>query len=247
MSELIITGGTGLLGQELRKQRSDIIAPTRKDFDITEYQQVLDYLVKGKFKFNKAKLIHCAAMTGLPNCKESPSLACKVNVNGAKNLADICHLIGIKMVYISTDYVFDGSQGMYQEDDPPCPEGYYAYTKSVGEAVAMALSARVIRTSFCHKQWPHDGAFADKWSSLDSVDVIADLILRCVDRLESWFQILHVGTERKTFFEQAKKSKPNVKEMSLADVNVSIPRDTSFDLTKMDKVLKEKTDEDRNA
>ena len=100
-----------------------------------------------------------------------------------------------------------------------------------------------VRTSFCDMTWPYEGAYIDKWSSRDTVDVIAPLILKVISAMWREGQygpdIVHVGTERKTFFDLAKKIKPDVKPISIKDVPFYVPPDTSFDLKDMNFWLKE--------
>lgn len=99
--------------------------------DITKEKEVLDKLTY----LNPDVVIHSAALTQVDYCEENHALAWKVNVKGTCNLVNICEKLGARLIYVSTDFVFDGSKGMYSEDDKPNPLNYYAYTKLKGEEI----------------------------------------------------------------------------------------------------------------
>ncbi len=134
--KILITGAHGLLGTKLMKilsKKFDVIGTDIKDSD---YQ--LDISIKKKVivLFNKIKpdiIIHCAAYTDVDGCEINKKQAYNVNVIGTKNIAKASELINAKLMYISTDFVFDGKKGNYNEKDKPNPLSYYAQTKYEGE------------------------------------------------------------------------------------------------------------------
>jgi dTDP-4-dehydrorhamnose reductase len=78
-------------------------------------------------------IIHAAALTNLEFCEKNPELAYDVNVNGTRNILKAAEKCGAKLVYICTDYIFDGNKGQYSEIDEPNPLSVYAKTKLQGE------------------------------------------------------------------------------------------------------------------
>ncbi len=89
-----------------------------------------------------------AAFTNVDLCETDKELADAVNVNGPLNVCDASVKHGSKMVYMSTDYVFDGKNGPYREDDAPNPLGHYAWTKLEGERItAFTPNHLIIRTT----------------------------------------------------------------------------------------------------
>ena len=130
---MLITGGTGLLGSELASffsQDYDIYRVGSADFDIRRYDQVKAY-------FSDAKpdiVLHTAAMVNVDACETERELAMSVNGEGAGNVARACKESGTRMVYYSTDYVFDGSNSRpYVETDATNPVNFYGVSKLEGE------------------------------------------------------------------------------------------------------------------
>ena len=158
MKKLLINGGSGLLG-------ASIIYELNRYFEIYAIYNVhnirsryaryikLDLTDKEKTKkiIEKIKphiIIHTAALTDVDLCELKPGLAKKRNVEATANIANICRNLGIKLVYISTDYVFDGKKGNYTELDKTNPLGVYAQTKLDGEKTIKKLNGHlIIRTS----------------------------------------------------------------------------------------------------
>lgn len=234
---LLLTGGKGLLAltiKEIGSPKHNILNPGKDELDVTSFMSIISYLGRHK---EVDIVIHCAAIIGYDKCENEKDLTYRTNYEGTANLSRICNDIPKPMIYISTDYVFDGETGNYKETDYTNPMTYYAKTKLMGEVATLARGNRVIRTSFCKKIWPYDNAYVDKNSSFDSVDIIADLILKVTSRIWSWTQVIHVGTEKKSFYDMAKKTKPDVIGTSAVGLRVPIPMDTSFNLDKLHTVL----------
>lgn len=131
----LITGFKGQLGfdlvRELEKRNiHDYLALDIDDMDITNSDQVNDVVTK----YKPDVIIHCAAWTQVDKAEDELLKCYKVNVLGTKNMADASVKIGTKIIYISTDYVFDGTkEGLYNVDDEPNPKSIYGLTKYLGE------------------------------------------------------------------------------------------------------------------
>lgn len=132
--KVLVTGANGQLGhdviKELEKRKIDYIGTTRSDFDITNQAQVEEYIKNQKPK----AVIHCAAYTGVDKAEDEMELCYKTNVQATENIAKICRKLNIKMMYISTDYVFPGTgENPYETNDRVEPLGVYGKTKLEGE------------------------------------------------------------------------------------------------------------------
>ena len=232
--QILYTGGKGLLGSEFRKQLPGLNYVDIEDFNITDYQDIDRYFSGKKIK----QVIHAAAFTSPPKCDQEPEKAIDANIIGTCNMVKICMKLGIKLIYICTDYVFKGDKGNYKEDDPVYPVNKYAWSKLGGEcAVRMYDNSLIIRTTFGPNVFPYEKAFVDQWTSRESVSSIVKRIVKLLDK--DIKGTVHVGGIRKTVFQYAKSldSTKDIKELSIHDVNFRVPEDTSLDTSKYDGLL----------
>jgi dTDP-4-dehydrorhamnose reductase len=144
-----ITGAGGLIGSHLVRFAPEAHSPrhairglTRGDLDLTDPRAV-----RYAFAGQKPQLIiHCAALSKPPDCQVNPSLARKLNVEATALLAGLAS--AIPFVFFSSDLVFDGRQGNYDESAAPHPLNVYAETKIAAEQIVLANPKHtVIRTS----------------------------------------------------------------------------------------------------
>ena len=215
---ILITGGSGSLGSELQNILPESLSPTREDLDITNKKQVLNY-----FKNHSIDLIiHTAAITSIRLCEENKQLAWDTNVQGTRNLVD-CVLqskSNVKFIYVSTACVFDGHSGMYNEDDIPNPENFYALTKLLGEREISKLSDfLIIRTNFVSKKpWPYPAAFTDRFGTYLFASNVAVGIKEVIENNLSGF-IHIVGDTKLSMYELAKITTPDVLPMTIEEYN----------------------------
>ena len=239
-SRIIFTGSSGLLGSEFRKIRPDIDYPSSKEFNVTNYEQMKKYMESHGCDL----IIHAAAFTSPPLIEKDPLKALEVNVAGTANVVKLCMEFGIRLIYISTDYVFNGDKGNYKETDPVYPVNKYAWSKLGGEcAVRMYDKSLIIRTTFGPNVFPYPKAFVDQWTSRESVSVIAKKIAKLLDK--DITGVIHVGGKRKTVYEYAKSldTAKSIGELSIDNVNFAVPRDTSLNCEKYNEIIQEESTE----
>ena len=147
---VIVTGASGQLGTDvvLRLQNcGHTPIPTDIDqLDITRRDDVLSFLTE-----NAADaVIHCAAFTAVDRAEDEPEAAAYINVDGTRNIAEAAEKIGMKMLYVSTDYVYPGTGFRPQtEETVPAPCNVYGQTKWLGElAAAVCSKLFIVRTSW---------------------------------------------------------------------------------------------------
>jgi dTDP-4-dehydrorhamnose reductase len=138
--KILVTGYSGQLGydvvQEGLRYGLDIVGTSSKDLDITQEQNVTEFVKK----LNPDAIIHCAAYTAVDKAEDEKEICWKVNVDGTKYLADAAKLANAKFMFVSTDYVFDGrGTTPYSEKDYPFPVGYYGKTKYEAEKVLQEI------------------------------------------------------------------------------------------------------------
>jgi dTDP-4-dehydrorhamnose reductase len=161
--KLLITGGSGLLGSKVAKMalaRGDEVfsgyahnipsygKPVR--FDLLDGPGISDMVER----LAPEVIIHSAALTDVDRCEREKELAYKINVEGTRDIAAAAQKVGSFLIYISTDYVFDGQCGMYREDDRPNPVSYYGYSKLLGE---QYCGGAIVRTCVVYGSRPASG------------------------------------------------------------------------------------------
>jgi len=141
---VIFTGGSGLLGSEFKKIAPDLLYPPQEEFDATNYPQMEAFVEK----HGCDQIIHAAAFTSPPLIDKDPLKAIEVNIVGTANVVKLCIKHGARLMYICTDYVFQGDKGGYSENDPVHPVNKYAWSKLGGECAArMYDKALIVRTT----------------------------------------------------------------------------------------------------
>jgi len=226
---VLVTGGSGLLGGELKKLLPKATFPSSREFDVTNNEQMERYIAKKKF----TTILHAAAFTSPPKVEQDPQRAIAVNIIGAANVTSLAAKNNYKLIYISTDYVFKGNKGMYKEDDFVYPVNKYAWSKLGGEcSVRLYDNSLIIRTSFGPSPFPYDQAFADQWTSREAVSVIAEKILKLL--ASDLVGIIHVGGRRKSVYEYAREISPEkkIQKISRTTVSFTVPKDTSLNVNK---------------
>jgi dTDP-4-dehydrorhamnose reductase len=232
---ILFTGGNGLLGSEFKKQLPDAIYTDLPEFDITEFNLMDAFIQKSNIKL----IIHAAAFTSPPKIDADPLKAIEINLIGTSNVVKLCMKYNIKMLYLSTDYVFKGDKGNYSEEDPVYPVNKYAISKLGGEcAVRLYDNSLIIRTSFGPNIFPYPKAFVDQWTTRLSVSEITGKIISLIDSDAKG--ILHIGGKRQTGYQYAKSvdETKDIQELSLNEVNFTAPVDTSLDCTKFNNIIK---------
>ena len=119
MHQILITGGAGKLGSALLEVIDNAISGTREKFDFTNEKMVTGFL-----NSNPAinTIVHCGAMVSPPKVNEQIDKAIHDNIIGTALLSLICFQRNIRLIYISTDYVFSGEKGNYNEQDELMPQ-----------------------------------------------------------------------------------------------------------------------------
>ncbi|MBP1045334.1 dTDP-4-dehydrorhamnose reductase [Enterococcus sp. BWM-S5] len=161
---ILITGGNGQLGTELRhlldEQGLSYVSTDAAEMDITNAEETKAFIADLKPEV----IYHCAAYTAVDKAEdEGKELDEKINVDGTRNVAAAAEEIGAVLIYISTDYVFDGTKkdGVYQTDDQTNPQNEYGRTKLLGEKIVQETMSKyyIIRTSWVFGKYGHNFVF----------------------------------------------------------------------------------------
>ena len=237
--KVLVTGVNGQLGydvvKELEKRGHKAIGVDRKEMDLTSTDQIKECIEN----VNPEAIIHCAAYTAVDKAEDEEELCRRVNAIATKEIAEYAKELDIPMIYISTDYVFDGTKdGEYTEDDIPNPINVYGKTKCEGEIYVQELLEKyyIVRISWVFGE--NGNNFIDTMLRLakdrDKLNVIndqigsptytKDLAPLLVDMIETdKYGIYHATNEGYcTWYEFAKEI------FKIANLNIEVtPIDTS--------------------
>jgi dTDP-4-dehydrorhamnose reductase len=162
MKRVLITGSNGLLGQkliDLALAQSDIslvatssgsnrhpikVGYTYQELDVCD----TDALRMAIVKYQPQAIIHTAAMTNVDACESNQEACEKLNVTAVASLATLCQEFNIQLIHLSTDFIFDGANGPYSEDDNPNPLSFYGQSKWKAEQAIVASGCKfaILRT-----------------------------------------------------------------------------------------------------
>lgn len=211
---ILVTGGSGVLGQALAKTFPEAERPPRRELDITDEQSVRPYLAAHP----PSAIVHAAALTDISKCEADREAAWRTNVEGTEDLLREALVVAPDcfFVYVSTAGVFRGDTGNYSEESRPDPVNYYGVTKFRAERVVRKHPAScVIRTNFVKRgKWPHPHAFSDRFGTFLH-DTGAARGIR--DVFDAHMRgIVHVcGDERLSLFEVARRTDPDVNPITM--------------------------------
>ena len=183
MYNILVTGGNGQLGSELKEiapnhQDYNFLFTDVKDLDITNHTTVAAFIESN----NITVIINCAAYTAVDKAESEPELSDAINHLSVANFAQIAKDKNIKLIHISTDYVFDGTNYKpYEETDIPNPKSVYGKTKLDGELAMQQINppnSIIIRTSWVYSKFGNN--FVKTMLRLaetrDEISVVADQI-----------------------------------------------------------------------
>lgn len=269
--KILLTGGSGLFGQafiDLVKKTYELYATYNQNplnfenalqLDITDVEQVKKVIEKIK----PDVIVHSAAFTNVDKCEIEKEKACETNAKATENIAKIADKINAKLIYISTDYVFDGEKGLYKEEDKTNPINYYGLTKLEGEkAVIKHCNDYVIaRTSVIYGMnkknfatWVIDelkngrqiNIITDQWVSPTLNIDLAEQILALIEKDEKG--IFHTaGGERISRYDFVMKlaeifgfDKSLINPITSDKLNwiAKRPKDSSLDVSKISNIKK---------
>ena len=200
--KILLTGGSGLLGKELQKHL-EVDAPSHNKFDILNPPKLEGYDL----------IINAAAYTNVEKAEKERQECFDVNVLGTLRMSDIYD--DVPLVYISTEYAHN-------------PVNWYSRTKQIAESIAMDHPAGclAIRTLFKPNPWPFEKAYIDQWTLGSYVDIIASLIAKEITEWDKKSKLIYVGHGgRKTMYDLARETRPDVKPNSIKESKVKLPSD----------------------
>ena len=238
MSKILISGGNGKFAKQLVKFNTDhkLFTPSKNEMNVTDIKNIDSFVCK----VNPNIFIHAGAMTRPMVIHENdPDKSIINNIIGTSNVVLVCMKYNIKLIYISTDYVYPQVPGSYKETDPVLPHTKYGWSKLGGEcAVRLYKNSLILRICMNTKPFPHKKALVDMTKSLIFDDEAAKITLKLLD--ESG--VINVGGESRTVYDFLKETNPDIEPMTLSEVSdVSMPKNSTLNVDKLKRIIDDST------
>lgn len=205
MNKTILFGGSGHLGSNILKNLK-CISPRHNEIDLSKYSDMENNSIFS----NANTVIHSAGYVNTEGCEDDPNKCLENNVMSTYNLVKICRSKNIKLIYISSEYVFDGESSEYRPSSPVCPKNIYGLCKASSEFLVKTLkNYLIIRAPFIRTDnFIYPSAFKDQYTVRQYVGKVAKDIARCITSGETG--IKHIVGKYQSVYDLAKKTNPNV-------------------------------------
>ena len=280
MNKIAITGSNGLLGQTLvnllkkQPEKYQVFGMSRGEnrserydfdyynLDITQKELLIDCLQEIQPDF----IVNTAAITNVDACEDRKGECNRLNITTVEYLSEFCKAFNIQLIHISTDFIFDGTQGYYKETDQPNPLNYYGHSKLKSEEVVINsdINYTILRTILVYGKVPNLGRnsiilwvkeMLQEGKEITIVDdqyrmptYVEDLALACQISIDkkakgifniSSSTLLSVYEIAQQVAEVFELDKQLIKPISTARLNqrAARPPKTGFDLTKTNREL----------
>jgi dTDP-4-dehydrorhamnose reductase len=238
MKRILVTGGAGRFATNIKKYSKEldysVIAPTKTDLDITDRSVCEKYFFNHRFDFDY--VIHAAGLSSpMYRHEKNPRDSVEKNIIGTSNIVLTCENFKKKIIYISTNYVYPGMVGDYDEQSELKPFNNYGWSKLGGEcAVHHYKDSLILRICMNARPFPHDKAFTDVISSHMFNDEAAKITLKLLDEVG----IINIGGEAQSVYDFAVQEKPDVKKSSVDEVDdVTVNPNCSMNIDKMKSLI----------
>ena len=238
-NRILVTGGSGRFGQVFKSQANrfkyKFFFPSKKNLDILSYKSIEKTLRKIKPKY----LIHLAGLSRPMKMHEKNiSDSIDKNIIGTANVTKVCSKFNIKLIYVSTGYVYPGFKGNYSENSALLPINNYAWSKLGGEcSVKLYKNSLILRVCMTEKPFIHKKAFANVKTSFMYHDEVAKILFKLLNKQG----IINIGGKAQYIYNFAKKENKKVKKIyQNKKMRIKVPFDSTINIKKLQKIVKVK-------
>tara|TARA_B110000971_G_C19992246_1_gene492502 strand:- start:86 stop:814 length:729 start_codon:yes stop_codon:yes gene_type:complete len=235
-NRIVVTGGKGRFAGVIKKNvknfRFSFLFPDRRELNILSLSSIKKYLKKKKPKY----LLHLAALSRPMEIHDKDICqSIDKNIIGTANITKACSEYNVKLIYMSTCYVYPGTKGNYDEKSSIFPINNYAWSKLGGEcSVRLYENSLILRASITEKPFVHKSAFVDFKTNFIFHDDLLPKILKLLDQKG----VINVGGKSQTVYNFVKKYNPKIKKNSAKKVlGKSAPLNITMNLKKFKKLI----------
>ncbi|MDA9594077.1 sugar nucleotide-binding protein [bacterium] len=232
-NKILVTGGDGRFAKILKdkNKKLNLIFCSKKQLDILNLKSI-----KKNFEKHKPKIIfHCAGLSRPMSVHEKNIVkSIDLNIIGTANLVKTCKFYKVKMIYLSTGYVYEGTKGNYKETDPVKPFNNYGLSKLGGEcAVSMYKNSLILRVTMTEKPFAHDTAFTNLKTNFMFHEDLVEILPKIINETG----IINIGGKSQSVYNFAKKHNKLVKKSKL-NKDSKLPLNQTMSLSRLKKYLK---------
>tara|TARA_B100001057_G_scaffold484174_1_gene561885 strand:- start:22 stop:732 length:711 start_codon:yes stop_codon:yes gene_type:complete len=232
---ILISGGKGKFAKTIDEVNSSykIISPSKKEMNIKNLSSILNFINKRKIDY----FIHAAAFSApMKNHKIELEKSISTNIIGSANVALACIKKNIKLIYISTNFVYPGTNGKYSEKDSLMPVNEYGWSKLGGECAAhIYKNSLILRICMNDDDFPHKSAFTNYITSFMKKTDAAKLTLKLLNKKG----IINIGGKTQSAYDYAKNNNAKINRIKLNKENIRlIGSNTSLNINKLKKIIK---------
>jgi dTDP-4-dehydrorhamnose reductase len=232
--KIVITGGSGRFGSILKKKykSNKLFYPSKYKLNILSTTSIEKYLKKIKPKI----LIHLAAVSRPMSIHDKNiSKSIDLNIIGTANIVKVCSKLKIKLIYFSTNYVYQGKKGNYKETDPVLPVNNYAWSKLGGESsVQMYKNSLILRVCMTEEPFIHKTAFSDIQTNFIFHKEVANILFKMLN----YTGIINIGGKIQSPYNFGKEYNKNLKKTLAKNKIKNFPLKPSMNISKLKKIVK---------
>ena len=237
MKTILISGGSGKFSKAIIETNTKykILAPNKKQMDILSQTSISNFISRNKIDY----FIHTAAFsTPMALHKIEGKRSIETNIIGSANVALCCLKKNIKLIYISTNFVYPGKKGNHSENDYLLPFNEYGWSKLGGECpMHIYKNTLILRICMNDDYFPHKSAYTDYFTSFLKKTEAAKITLKLLDKKG----IINIGGIKQSAYNFAKKLNSKVKKNTLKKKDIKLlGKDTSLNIKKLKKALNDK-------
>jgi dTDP-4-dehydrorhamnose reductase len=234
--KIVFTGGSGRFARAFKNIQNNVkykfYFPKKNKLNILNYKSIENFIKKTKPKY----LIHLAGLSrpmDIHNRDIEQSI--DKNIIGTANITKACQKFNIKLIYISTCYVYPGTKGNYSEESAVKPINNYAWSKLGGEcSVILYKNSLILRTSVTEKPFIHKAAFTDFKTNFIFHDDLVLNILKIINKKG----IINIGGKAQSVYNFAKKYNPKIKKIAAKKIlGINAPKNISMNIAKFKKFI----------
>jgi dTDP-4-dehydrorhamnose reductase len=230
--KILVTGGNGRFAKVLKKENTilDLKFLAKNEFNILNLKSIEKSLIK----YNPKILIHTAGLSRpMEQHERNISKSIDLNIIGTANVVKICKKYNVKVIYFSTNYVYDCIKGNFKETDGIKPINNYGLSKMGGEAsVLMYQNSLVLRIQMTEKPFAYKKAYTNVYSNY----MFHEELVKILPKLIKNFGIINVGGKSRSAYNFAKIH--NKKTIKSKNTNKKIYSNQTMNLKKLKKILK---------